>query len=302
MSRRKISSLFLYVISVRNIVFSLAALFAASASSEPLSEADFALAPGDTVKLDILDDDKEPMDLQIAVDGSIQVPFLGAVQIGGLSVPKALDELKRRYVEQQIFVVPKLAFSVAAYRPVFVVGDVRQPGSYAFQPQLTVEKAIGLAGGQITTNPAEDPMLARSRLRGELETTEANIVREALAYARLTAQLAGRTDIQAGDVPATAREYLDGPLAESVREVELRIAKAETDGFEAQKKVLSEQIAEAENGFILLNQLLENVNGAIELGRADLERAEELRKQGLNRQTDVSNLQRALSAGRGPST
>ena len=152
----------------------MAALFLAAYGfqhSEPLSEADFALAPGDTVKLDILDDDKEPMDLQIAVDGSIQVPFLGAVQIGGLSVPKALDELKRRYVDQQIFVVPKLAFSVAAYRPVFVVGDVRQPGSYPFQPQLTVEKAIGLAGGQITTNPAEDPMLARSRLRGELETT-----------------------------------------------------------------------------------------------------------------------------------
>jgi exopolysaccharide production protein ExoF len=295
MWRRENYSSFSYIISVRNIVFSLAALFAASASSETLSESDFALAPGDTVKLDILDDDKEPMDLPIAVDGSIQVPFLGAVQIGGLSVPKALDELKRRYVEQQIFVVPKLAFSVAAYRPVFVIGDVQKPGSYAFQPQLTVEKAIGLAGGQITTNPAEDPMLARSRLRGELETTEANIVREALAYARLTAQLAGRTDIQAGDVPATARDYLDGPLAESVREVELQIAKAETDGFEAQKKVLSEQIAEAENGFILLSQLLENVNGSIELGRADLQRAEDLRKQGLNRQTDVSNLQRALS-------
>ena len=84
-------------------------------------------------------------------------------------------------------------------------------------------------------------------------------------------------------------------MAESVREVELRIAKAGTDGFEAQKKVLSEQIAEAENGFILLNQLLENVNGAIELGRADLDRAEELRKKGLNRQMDVSSLQGALS-------
>lgn len=259
------------------------------------AEKEFLLAAGDIVKLDILDDDKEPVDLPIATDGSIQAPFLGAVPVAGLTVSKALEELSRRYVDQHIFVVPKLGFSVAAYRPVFVVGDVRQPGSFPFQPQLTVEKAIGLAGGQIAADPAEDPVLARARLRGDLETTEASIAREALAFARLTAELAGRTEILPEDIPATARDYVNGPLADSIRGVELRIAKANADGFSAQKTVLEEQIAEAEKGMVLLNQLLENVSGTIDLAQANLGRAEELQKKGLNTKTDLANLQRQLS-------
>jgi hypothetical protein len=158
-----------------------------------------------------------------------------------------------------------------------------------------VEKAMGLAGGQIATNPAEDPVLARARLRGELEAIEGNIIREALAYARLTAQLAERSDILPEDIPAAAHDYVNGPLADSIREVERRIAKADTEGFSAQRTVLSEQIAEAEQQMVLLNQLLENVNGTIEIGKGDLERAQELRKRGINTQSDVSNVQRELS-------
>jgi exopolysaccharide production protein ExoF len=281
---------------VRSCVFlSSLATIATQVGAASLPNADFPLAPGDIVKLDILDDVEVPTDLPIAMDGSIQAPFLGAVPVAGLTVSQALEELNRRYVDQHIFVVPKLGFSVAAYRPIFVIGDVQNPGSFLFQPQLTVEKAVGLAGGQIATNPAEDPVLARARLRGELDTIEANIAREALAFARLTAELAGRSDILDEDVPASAREYVRGPLAESVREVELRIAKADAEGFAAQQAVLSEQIAAAESGLKLLDQLLEKVSGTVELSRGDVERAKELRKRGLNTQTDVSNFQRQLT-------
>jgi protein involved in polysaccharide export with SLBB domain len=284
-----------YNTSVFNIL--MRCLFASSLSilainADAQSLPDFALAPGDTVKLDILDDDKEPTDLPVGMDGSIQAPFLGSVSVAGLTVSQALDELNRRYVAQHIFVVPKLGFSVASYRPVFVIGDVKNPGSFPFQPRLTVEKAIGLAGGQIGTDPAEDPVLARARLRGELDTLEASIVREALAFARLTGELAGRSDIPDEDIPASARDFVNGPLAQSVREVELRIAKADADGFAAQQEVLSKQIKESEGGLTLLDQLLEKVNGTVELSRGDVERAKELRRRGLNTQTDVSNFQR----------
>src|SRR5262245_47344693 len=160
-------------IMIRCLFVSSLSILAFSADAQSLP--DFPLAPGDTVKLDILDDDKEPTDLPIGMDGSIQAPFLGSVSLAGLTVSQALDELNRRYVAQHIFVVPKLGFSVAIYRPVFVIGDVKTPGSFPFQPRLTVEKAIGLAGGQITTGPSQDPVLARARLRGELDTLEASI-------------------------------------------------------------------------------------------------------------------------------
>jgi len=36
---------------------------------------------------------------------------------------------------------------VVEYRPFFINGQVKNPGSYAFQPGMTVRKAISLAGG-----------------------------------------------------------------------------------------------------------------------------------------------------------
>ena len=158
---------------------------------------------------------------------------------------------------------------------------------------------MALAGGQTTTDSVEDPVLARARLRGELEAAEATIIREALAYARLTAELAGRADVRPQDIPESARAFVSGPLAESILEVEQRIATASTEGFAAQKSVLDEQIKEAEQGLSLLNKVLENVDKIIEISQSDLKRAETLRKQGLNTETNISNSQRALAEQQG---
>ena len=272
------------------------AVSAGNASAQAPAQTDFTLAPGDTLKFDILDDIKDPQDLPIATDGTIQAPYIGAVTVADLTLPQALEALNRAYVDKRIFVTPKLGLSIATYRPVFVIGDVRQPGTYAYQPHLTVEKALGLAGGQLSIDPQEDPVLARTRLRGQLETIEGRIVREALAFGRTTALLAGRAEILDEDIPATARGYMSNPLAGSIRDVEQRIADANLRSIEAQKITLSADIAESEQGLKLLDDLLENVNAAIKLSNADLDRAKDLRKKGLSVQSDVSSIQRQVSS------
>jgi len=42
---------------------------------------------------------------------------------------------------------PKVSVSVMQYRQFFVNGEVSNPGGFAFQPGLTVGKALSLAGG-----------------------------------------------------------------------------------------------------------------------------------------------------------
>lgn len=256
----------------------------------------FLLASGDTLKFDILDDDRDPVDLQIAADGTIQAPYLGSVSVAGLSVDDARERLKARYVDQKIFVAPQIGLSVAAYRPIFVIGDVKQPGAYPFQPDLTVEKAMSLAGGQLLAGQGEDPVLARSRLHGELAKTDTTIIREGLAVARLTAQLGDRVAIQPDDIPETARAYLEGPVADTMRTVEQRLLETDRGGFEAQKGVLLESVAEAERGQELLKELEGKVNQSIAMSRADLDRGRTLQQRGIKTLTDVSNLERQLNA------
>jgi exopolysaccharide production protein ExoF len=267
-----------------------------SVSGDNAARVGFLLASGDMLKFDILDDDREPVDLLVASDGTIQAPFLGSVEVAGLSVGDARAELKSRYVARKIFVTPQVGLSVASYRPVFVIGDVRQPGAYPFQADLTVEKAMGLAGGQLMAGQSEDPVLARSRLRGELDKTDTMIIREALAVARLTAQLADRDGIADDDIPREARAYVTGPVADTMQAVEQRILEADRDGFAAQKTVLVEGIAEAERGQELLKALEGKVTKSIEFSRADLERGQGLQKRGIKTLTDVSNLERQLNA------
>ncbi|ODT18797.1 MAG: hypothetical protein ABS35_22925 [Kaistia sp. SCN 65-12] len=255
----------------------------------------YPLASGDTLKFDILDDDRAAIDLPIADDGTIQAPYLGSVPVAGLSIDDARERLKARYVEQKIFVAPQIGLSVATYRPIFVIGDVKTPGGYPFQPDLTVEKAIALAGGRVLAAQSEDPVMARSRLRGELAKIDASIIREALAVARLTAQLDDRETIRQDDIPEHARAYLEGSVADTMRKVEQRLLETDRGGFEAQKAVLLEGVAEAERGQKLLKELEAKIDQSIELSRAELDRGRILQQRGIKTLTDISNLERQLN-------
>ena len=274
------------------MIFLLAVVISSSTHADPSS--DYLLAPGDTIKLDILDDDEIPVDLPVGPDGAIQAPFVGGVRVAGLTLSDAVKELERSYVEKRIFVVPKLGISVAAYRPIFVIGDVRLPGSYPYQPQLTVEKALGLAGGQFQATSTENPVLASARLRQELDLAEADIIREALAVARATAQLDGPNDNSGRRRPGGGT-FLPGTGCRIRSRVQLRILSAAADSFTSQTAVLTEQLAEAERGFALLQELSQNATGNIDLARADLKRAQDLQARGIKTLTDVSNLMRQTS-------
>lgn len=270
---------------------------ASSASgNDGAARTEFLLASGDMLKFDILDDEREPVDLLVASDGTIQAPFLGSVPVAGLSVGEAREQLKARYVEQKIFVAPRVGLSVASYRPIFVIGDVKQPGAYPFQADLTIEKAMGLAGGQLTAAQGEDPVLSRSRLHGELDKIDTTIIQKALAIARLKAQIADRAAIDDDDIPQEARAYIDGAVAETMWAVEQRILEADRSGFADQKAVLIEGIAEAQRGQELLQELGGKVTQSIEMSRADLERGRALQRRGIKTLTDVSNLERQLNA------
>lgn len=263
---------------------------ARAASSE-----DITLAAGDILRLDILDDDKEPVDLPIGSDGTIQAPFVGSVAVAGLVITDALQRLERRFGKEKIFLTPKISLAVASYRPIFVVGDVRQPGSYPYQPQLTVQKAVALAGGHIAAATTEDPILARARIRGELDTIDSDIIREALISARLGAQLADRVEILDSDIPAAARPYISGAVAEAFREVEQRILTTDANAFVAKKAAVDGEIKGAEHSFSLLEQLLAKVASSVELSHEDLGRAKGLQQRGLKTLSDVSNLERQVT-------
>jgi exopolysaccharide production protein ExoF len=249
---------------------------------------EYKLSPGDIVTFDFLDDAEVPVPLTVASDGEVQFPLIGGVRIAGLSVAEALDRLNSEYRARKILNDPKIALNVTTVRPIFVLGEVKNPGSFPFHPGLTVEQAIGLAGGTQTdvTNPS-DKIVARARLRGEIYGADSSIIHEAAYAARLVAQLQKKPAVDLKDAPDIARNFLQNVSLKPVLEIEQRILDTDLRTTQSQVEILTKGIAEAEQGLEILKRLEVEQKEVVDLNVADLERVSALRKRELNTVTDL---------------
>jgi polysaccharide biosynthesis/export protein ExoF len=257
----------------------------------------YNLSAGDAVTFDILDDTDPPITLTIDDSGHAQFPIIGAVEIAGHSLPDAIIAVRKEYQDRQIYLDPKFSLFVSTFRPIFVLGQVRNPGSFPFSFGLTVEKAVGLAGGPpILTNDVASAIIAQAKLQGDVEAAEGEIVHEAVYAARLVAELNGRDEIDLADAPEAAGKILKDAPVEAVVEIEKRILKTEQTNFNNQVTILTQGVAEAKKGLQLLDDLAQQQEVVLKTISKDLERISTLRKSGLNTENEVSQGERNESS------
>ena len=81
----------------------------------------------------------------IGQDGTITLPYLGKVEIAGMTEAEASDHIQREYIEKGIYksAVVKV---FAASRFVYVSGEIARPGRYPWSSDLTVSRMIEVAG------------------------------------------------------------------------------------------------------------------------------------------------------------
>ncbi|WP_373414034.1 polysaccharide biosynthesis/export family protein [Ensifer aridi] len=250
---------------------------------------EYRLNTGDVLTFDFLDDAELPVTATISGNGEAQFPLIGGINVVGLTIPEALDKLRGEFRSREILVDPKISLNISTFRPIFVLGEVKSPGSFPFYSGLTVEQAIGLAGGmQFVATSASDRVLARARLRAEIEAASAEIVHEAVYAARLAAQLKSSDKIDLNDVPEIAREYVDGAPLDGVIELEEKILRADLAANKSQAQILTEGIAQSEGGIEILNELVQQQRDVVQNSEEDLERIGVLRKRGLNTESELS--------------
>lgn len=120
-------------------------LLMSSITSADISPA-YKLGYGDVVSIRVYDEPDLTVEAQINDLGSIAYPFLGELQILGLTVSEVQEKITTGLLDGYL-VEPKVSVEVAKYRRFFVNGEVRQPGGFPFLPGMTIRKAISLAGG-----------------------------------------------------------------------------------------------------------------------------------------------------------
>jgi polysaccharide export outer membrane protein len=107
----------------------------------------YKLGAGDIITIKVFgEDDLSREKIKVSDAGTVPYPVLGEIKILGRTV----GELERQITEGlrgRYLVNPRVAVTIEEYRQFFVNGQVGSPGGYAYQPGLTVAKAISLAGG-----------------------------------------------------------------------------------------------------------------------------------------------------------
>ena len=85
------------------------------------------------------------IEARISNNGIIDYPLIGEIKLSGLNLAEAEDLLDKK-LRGDYLINPQITISIARHRPFFITGAVRAPGSYEYQPGMTVRRAIAIAG------------------------------------------------------------------------------------------------------------------------------------------------------------
>ncbi|MBN48002.1 MAG: polysaccharide biosynthesis/export family protein [Spongiibacteraceae bacterium] len=106
----------------------------------------YRLGPGDLIQIQVYGEQDLTVKVRLEEDGYLSYPFLGEIRVAGSSIDQ-LQQKIRSGLRDGYLVNPDVRVYLLESRPVYVNGQVRKPGGYAYVPGLTVQKAIALAGG-----------------------------------------------------------------------------------------------------------------------------------------------------------
>lgn len=108
--------------------------------------AGYRLGEGDRISIQVFDEPDLTLEARVGARGSISYSYLGELRVADKS-PRDIEVEITKLLKDGYLVNPSVNVTVLEYRPFFINGEVRSPGSYPYQPGLTLDKAIALAGG-----------------------------------------------------------------------------------------------------------------------------------------------------------
>lgn len=124
----------------------------------------YTLHPTDMLKMQMYQEPDFQPEVSVAQDGTIVLPMLGTVKVGGKTVAETQTMLTERYKE--FFKEPNLTIIITKYaeRKVYIDGMVGRAGPVGFpnEENLTISRAIAFAGGILPRGARNDVKLTRN--------------------------------------------------------------------------------------------------------------------------------------------
>ncbi|CAM3953539.1 Polysaccharide biosynthesis/export protein [Vibrio aerogenes CECT 7868] len=119
----------------------------------------YRLAAGDQIRIMVYNEPGMSMTLMVSQGGSVSFPFIGKVRLAGRTLTQIEENIEQR-LKGDYLRDPMVSVTIEHYRQFYITGEVESPNGYEYQPDLTIEQAIALAGG-LTDRADEDDIQIR---------------------------------------------------------------------------------------------------------------------------------------------
>ncbi len=215
-------------------------------------------------------------DYSVGPSGTLSLPFIGQLDVAG-KTPGEVGEAIGAGLQSKFALrnLPSASVEVAQFRPVFLTGDVQTPGEYPYAPNMTVLKAVSLAGGLRRSDAGQRFARDFINARGDAAVYDDQRGRLLARQARLLAEVSG--DQQIKKTPEMEKVINIDALLES----ESALMKSRTERYTLQLKALKDLRELLDSEVESLRKKAESQQRQLQLANEDREKVNRLNEQGL---------------------
>jgi polysaccharide biosynthesis/export protein len=122
---------------------------AANAAPPAAHAQDYMIGANDKLDIRVFELQQLDRTVRVTSDGTISLPLLGEVQVGGLTPRQAEETIARMLQDKKMVLNPQVSVQVVDFvsRRVYVQGAVPKPGTFDLLGDRTLLDVIGEAGG-----------------------------------------------------------------------------------------------------------------------------------------------------------
>lgn len=272
-------------------VVSAAALLLATSLPSFGEDNRYELRSGDEVKITVFKEPDMSGVFRIGTTGTVSVPGIGELKSAGLTSSElrdaAIEALAARH-----YANPSVTVEIAQYSPVFVMGDVRNPGRHSYTPGMTALQLVAVAGGY-PLPPAftESTNLNRDqeRYRADLALSRERFATLSMRRARLMAERDGMSTFS---IPSNIDGMVSPERLEQIRVSEMHLLTTQAEEAQRRTELLHKQAEEIQKGRTALEEQLEATKRLKIIVDTELRNIRDLKERGLTANTRVLELER----------
>jgi len=128
-------------------------------------DAGYKVGAGDRLTIRVAGEVDLTNDYLVDGAGNISMPYIHTTQVAGLTTV-AIEQVIGARLRSGFLRNPSVSVQVTTLRPFFILGEVNTAGSFPYQPGMTVQNAVAIAGGYTPRADEGAVLVTRKNVNG----------------------------------------------------------------------------------------------------------------------------------------